>query len=158
MGDALRHRLRGLPLLLGAAPSTDVFWDLVGAPAMISRASATVTGVPSDVADDVGLTAGHHRKSPRRESRSDDAECFGVVCAPLDHLSPIHRRELRIDLAGGVRRLHELVAQPSRSGLCHRLAFAVTHPGLRCLGCQPGERLERIARWGTGPDGPSPRR
>jgi hypothetical protein len=108
MSGALRHRLRGLPLLLGSPPPADVFGDLVfRRDDLPGFRDAHRTSV--DVADHVGLTASHHRICSCGESRSDDAECFGVVCAPLDHVSPIHRGELRVDLACGVGRLDELV-------------------------------------------------
>jgi hypothetical protein len=54
--------------------------------------------------------------------------------------------ELRVDLAGGVGRADQLLAEPGGAGLGDRLALAVGLAGLRRPGGQPGERLEPTRR------------
>jgi hypothetical protein len=53
-----------------------------------------------------------------------------VVRAALDHLLVVDGGELRVDLAGGVGRADQLLAEPGGAGLGDRLALAV---GLACL-------------------------
>jgi hypothetical protein len=69
-----------------------------------------------------------------------------VVRAALDHLLVVDGGELRVDLAGGVGRADQLLAEPGGAGLGDRLALAVGLAGLRRPGGQPGERLEPTRR------------